>query len=156
MTKRLISLFTCTLLSLISSQGLAAVYGAPLGTGPTTPISTILADPDSHTGKTLKVQGLIIDVCAARGCWIYIAGDKPFEKLRFKVTDGDMIFPMTARGKTATVEGVLQKFVLSKEEVIARRQHHAEETGEPFDPATVTEGEIFYQLRGLGAEIPDL
>ena len=87
---------------------------------------------------------------------MYIAGDKPFEKLRFKVTDGDMVFPMTARGKTATVEGVLQKFVLSKEEVIARRQHHAEETGEPFDAATVTEGETFYQLRGLGAEIPSL
>ncbi|PLX99082.1 MAG: hypothetical protein C0623_10300 [Desulfuromonas sp.] len=99
---------------------------------------------------------MIVDVCASRGCWMYIAGDKPFQKLRFKVTDGDMVFPMTARGKMATVEGILQKFVLSKEDVIARKKHHAEETGEAFDPATVTSGETFYQLRGLGAEIPDL
>jgi hypothetical protein len=36
------------------------------------------------------------------------------------------------------------------------RKHHAEETGKPFDPASVTAGETFYQLRGLSVEIPGL
>lgn len=134
----------------------AASFGAALSDQAPTLLSTILADPDTYVGKTLKVKGLVVDVCAARGCWMSIAGDKPFEQLRFKVTDGDMVFPLTARGRVATVEGVLQKFVLSRDEVIARRKHHAEETGQPFDPASVTEGETFYQLRGLGAEVEGL
>jgi hypothetical protein len=45
---------------------------------------------------------------------------------------------------------------LSKEDVIARRKHHAEETGETFDPASVTSGETVLRIRGLGAEIPSL
>jgi hypothetical protein len=135
---------------------LAKSFGAPLGQKQATPISAILENPDAYVGKTVQVRGLVVEVCAARGCWMHIAGDKPFEKLRFKVNDGDMVFPMTARGKMATVEGVLQKFVLTREEVIARRKHHAEETGQPFDPASVTTGETVYQLRGLGAVVDGL
>ena len=64
--------------------------------------------------------------------------------------------PLEARGRQGIVEGVLEKFVLSREEVIARRQHHAEEQGLPFDPTSVEGGETIYQLRGLGAEIDGL
>ena len=32
----------------------------------------------------------------------------------------------------------------------------AEETGEAFDPASVTSGETILRIRGLGAEIPSL
>ncbi len=142
-------------LTLFATSLFAETYGAGLTLKETTLVSAILENPDDYVGKTLQVKGLIVDVCATRGCWMYIAGDKPFQKLRFKVTDGDMVFPMTARGKEAAVEGILQKFVLTKEQVLARKNHHAEETGEPFDPASVTSGETFFQLRGLGAEIED-
>ena len=134
----------------------AASYGAGLTLKKVTPISQILAAPDQFVGQKVQVRGLIVDVCESRGCWMSIAGDQPFQQLRFKVTDGDMVFPLTARGKTAIVEGILQKFVLSREEVIERRKHHAEEQGERFDPASVTAGETFYQLRGLGAVIEGL
>ena len=67
--------------------------------------------------------------------------------------DGVIVFPMEARGKRGTVEGIVEKFVLTREQVIRQRQHHAEEQGESFDPASVTSGETIYQLRGLGAEI---
>lgn len=150
-------LFATTLLTLLfASISFAQTFGAGLTLDKTTQVSTLLENPDEYIGKKVQVKGLIVDVCAKRGCWMYIAGDKPFQKLRFKVTDGDMVFPMTARGKTATVEGILQKFVLTKEEVIARKKHHAEEKGETFDPASVTSGETFYQLRGLGADVQGL
>ena len=141
---------------LLSSPLHAQSFGAPLSLKETTSLSSILDNPDSYIGKTLQVRGLVVNVCASRGCWMSIAGEKPFEQLRFKVEDGEMVFPMTARGKTATVEGVLQKFVLSKEDVIAYQIRHAQQTGESFDPATVTSGETYFQLRGLGAEIEDL
>lgn len=141
---------------LFSSPLHAQSFGAPLSHKEATSISSILENPDSYVGKTLQVRGLVVNVCSSRGCWISIAGEKPFEQLRFKVEDGEMVFPMTARGKTATVEGVLQKFVLSKEDVIAYQIRHAQQTGESFDPATVTSGETYFQLRGLGAVIEDL
>jgi hypothetical protein len=144
------------LVGLFSSPLYAQSFGAPLSLKETTSISTILEDPDSFVGKTLQVKGLVVNVCASRGCWMSIAGERPFEQLRFKVEDGEMVFPMTARGKIATVEGVLQKFVLSKEDVIAYQLRHAQQTGESFDPATVTSGETYFQLRGLGAVIENL
>jgi hypothetical protein len=118
-----------------------------------TAISSILDHPADYVGKKVKVSGLIIDVCSMRGCWIYLAGDRDFEKIRIKVTDGEIVFPMEARGKVAIVEGVLESMVLSREEVIKRRKHHAEEQGIAFDPASVTSGETVLRIRGLGASI---
>ena len=100
--------------------------------------------------------GLVIDVCSTRGCWIYLAGDRDFEKIRIKVTDGEIVFPMEARGKKATVVGVVESMELTREDVIKRRKHHAEETGAPFDPSTVTSGETVLRIRGLGASIPGI
>ena len=121
-----------------------------------TAISSIIDHPESYVGKKVKVSGLVIDVCSTRGCWIYLAGDRDFEKIRIKVTDGEIVFPMEARGKKATVEGVVESMELTREDVIRRRKHHAEETGTSFDPATVTSGETVLRIRGLGAAIPGL
>ncbi len=141
------------LLALSCEPAFAQTFGAGLTLPESTAVSKILENPDSFVGEKLQVQGLVIDVCAKRGCWLFIAGDKPFEKIRIKVVDGEIVFPMIARGKEAVVEGVLEKIVLSKEQAIARAHHHAEEKGEAFDPSCVLSGETIYQLRGLGAEI---
>ena len=135
---------------------LAKTFGNGITVKETTQISTILDQPKDYVGKQVKVSGLIVDVCAARGCWMYIAGDRSFEKLRVKVVDGQIIFPMEARGRQAEVEGIVEIFELSKEEVIEQRIHHALEQGEVFDPASITTGETIVRLRGLGAEIPGL
>ena len=141
---------------LFTSQALAKSFGAGLSLKQTTPLSTILENPDAYVDKKVQVQGMILDVCESRGCWMYISGDKPFEKIRVKVVDGQIVFPLEARGKQGKVEGVLQKFVLSRQQVIQQMQHYAEERGEKFDPTSVKSGETIYQLRGLGAEIEGL
>jgi len=141
---------------LLPSATLAKTFGAGVSLGEETPVSAILDNPDGYVGKQVKVSGLVVDVCSRRGCWIFLAGDRAFEKIRIKVTDGEIVFPMEARGKVATVEGVVEKMELTRDEVIAQRKHHAEETGETFDPASVTGGETILRIRGLGAEIPAL
>ena len=141
---------------LIATSTLAKIFGENLILDETTSISEILNNGDAYIGKRVKVEGLIVDVCAKRGCWMYIAGQSSFEKLRFKVIDGEIVIPMEARGKRAVAEGEVQKFDLSREQVIEMRKHHAEETGQPFNPASVTSGETFFQLRGLSVEIPEL
>lgn len=134
----------------------AKSFGKGITVKETTLISSILDQPKEYVGKQVKVTGLIVDVCAARGCWMYIAGDRSFDKLRVKVVDGEIVFPMEARGRQADVEGIVEIFELTKEEVIEKRMHHASEQGEVFDPASITTGETIVRLRGLGAEIPGL
>jgi hypothetical protein len=134
----------------------AKSFGQGVSLAEETAISAIIDNPEKYVGKKVKVSGLIVDVCSRRGCWVYLASDREFEKLRVKVTDGEIVFPMEARGKVAIVEGVVESMELSREDVIARRKHHAEETGESFDPASITSGETVLRIRGLGAEIPTL
>lgn len=141
------------ILLLICSPALAKSFGAGLSLHETTSLTTILSNPDAYVGKQVQLKGMIVEVCESRGCWLKLAGDQPFEQIRVKVTDGEIVFPLEARGKQGTVEGVVEKFVQTREEVIKYRRHYAEERGESFDPATVSSGETFYQLRGLGAEI---
>lgn len=148
--------FLLVICLLLPTTLLAKTFGQGITVKQTTSVSDILQKPKDFVGKKVKVSGLIVDVCAARGCWMYIAGDKPFEKIRVKVVDGEIVFPMEARGRQAEVEGIVEIFELSKEEVIEKRMHHALEQGEVFDPSTITSGEIIVRLRGLGAEIPGL
>lgn len=141
---------------LCPSIAVAKDFGQGVTLSEETAISAIIDKPENYVGKTVKVSGLVIDVCSKRGCWIYLAGDREFEKIRIKVTDGEIVFPMEARGKKATVEGVVESMELTREDVIKRRKHHAEETGASFDPATVTSGETVLRIRGLGASIPGI
>ena len=106
-------------------------------------------------GQKVLVQGMVVDVCAKRGCWMYLASDKPFEKIQIKVLDGVIVFPMSARGKNALVEGEVEALKYSKEDAITWLQHTAEEKGESFDPTSVTSGMTVYRIKALGAEIAD-
>ena len=130
-------------------------YGEKFTLSDVTEISEILATPEEFVGKKVLVQGMVVDVCAKRGCWMYLASDKPFEKIQIKVLDGVIVFPMSARGKNALVEGEVEALKHSKEDAIAWLQHTAEEKGESFDPASVTSGMTVYRIKALGAEIAD-
>ena len=140
-------------LLLLAAPAMAKTYGKGVTLADTTPVSVILDNPDQYLGKPVKIKGLIVEVCSKRGCWIYVAGDRPEEKIQVKVTDGEIIFPMSATGRVGVVEGIVDEVVMTKEEMIKYQQHLAEEKGKPFDPASITEGARFIRLIGLGAEI---
>lgn len=116
-------------------------------------ISTLLENGDSHLKKPVKVEGTIVGVCAHKGCWIQLASDKEFQKLFVKVKDGVMVFPMTAKGKHAIVEGMLIKKQLTKEQTIKMKKHECKEKGEKFDASCVTAGAVTYQLTPYAAVI---
>jgi hypothetical protein len=130
-------------------------YGEALTLTETTSVSTILADPDAFVGQHLRVEGTVVGVCEHQGCWIAVGGESEQEQLRVKVEDGVIVFPQTAMGCHARVEGVMEKLELTMEQALAQAEHHAEEQGIEFDPTSVTGPRVIYQLRGLGAEIED-
>ncbi|HHE55102.1 MAG TPA: DUF4920 domain-containing protein [Caldithrix abyssi] len=150
-TKWLIILLLLTF-GLLSAQNWKT-FGKELTLKDTTLISTILANPYAFIGKRVLVEGTVVDVCKKRGCWMELASDKEFQSIRVKVNDGEIVFPLEARGKLALIEGIVEKLEISKEELIKAMKHHAEEQGEPFDSTKITEGKTIYRLKGLVAKI---
>jgi len=140
--------------TLPAAAGDGKAYGEPLTGKDTVPIHQLLENPDSYLGEVVRVEGLVTNVCEKRGCWMSLASDDTeFEEIRIKVDDGVIVFPMEAKGRRAIAEGVLTKIEMTLEETVAYKKHHAEEHNEEFDPASVTEPLVFYQIKGTGAVI---
>ena len=120
-----------------------------------TPISTILANPDDYVGKTVRVEGRIVSVCKKRGCWMELAGDEEFQSMRIKVQDGVIVFPYESKGMYGIAEGEFVAIELTMEQTCAMAEHSCEEKGEKFDKSTITEPATIYQVKGTGAIIED-
>jgi hypothetical protein len=144
---------TLSLLLPMNIQASDLTLGEALTLDTVTPVSEINKHPEKYLGQRVLIEGLIIDVCAARGCWVDIASDLPFEKIKVKVVDGEIVFPMETKGRLARVEGIAEEMKLTKEQAIRMGKHHAEEQGTTFDPASVTGPVSFYRIRGLGAVV---
>lgn len=128
-------------------------YGKEITATGQTNISEILNNPESFIDKTVLVEGEILDVCPMMGCWIELKSDGEDGRIKVKVKDGEIVFPKEAKGKMARVEGKVYKIELTKEKAIEYFSQEAEETGNEFDPATVTGPVTLYQIKGIGAEI---
>lgn len=153
MKNLIVFLFITVLVSSVSFAQTAKKYGNKLTLKEKTPVSVLFKNPAKYVGKTVQVEGVIVNVCEKRGCWIEISSDKEFEKIRFKVEDGVIVFPMDTKGKKILAEGVFEELVYTKEELIEQGKHQAKEYGTPFDPSSITKGKTEYRLKGLGASV---
>ncbi len=139
--------------SSFSFAGEGQKYGKPITLKEKTKVSQILQNPKNFVGKTVLVEGTVIDVCSSRGCWMDLTSDKRFQKIKIKVKDGEITFPMEAKGKTALVEGKVYEIKFTKEEAIERAKEMAEDSGTKFDPSSVKGPLTIYQISGIGAVI---
>lgn len=140
---------------LVNAQSENDQYGSEITLTDTTLISVILENPEEYIDNTVLVEGEVLDVCPMMGCWMELESDVEGQKIKVKVKDGEIIFPMEAKGKTALVEGTVYKIELTEEEAVEYFEHIAEEKGEEFDPSSVEGPMTIYQIKGLGAEIYD-
>ncbi len=132
----------------------AEVYGDGVEVEEATPIAKILADPDAFIGKTVRVEGGVLDVCPKKGCWMEI-GDEG-ESIRIKVDDGVIVFPAAAQGKIAAAQGEVEAIEMTREKYVDWLAHLAEEKGETFDAASADLGDgpfRIIRIRGTGASI---
>ncbi len=118
-----------------------------------TKISAILATPDDYLGKRVLVRGEAVGVCEKRGCWVELKSDHPYQSIRVKVEDGEIVFPMSCLGSEVTCEGIVQKLEFPVEKHREILKARADAKGETFDPASVTTPLVVWQIKGLGARI---
>jgi hypothetical protein len=131
------------------------VYGERPSLTDTTAVAAILANPETYVGRRVLVTGPVVDVCEKRGCWLALGSDREQETLRVKVEDGVIVFPVSARGHRAVVEGVVEKLVLTEVQAREQAKMHAAEKGVPFDSTAVLGPTTSYQIKGLGAIIAE-
>lgn len=126
-------------------------FGGGVSLTETTSIAKLLADPVAYKDKVVRVEGMVVDVCPKRGCWFEMAGEKPGQKLRFKVTDGEMVFPLESKGLHAIAQGRVAVRELTLEETRQYAEYQAKEYGKPYDPASITEPKRIVRIDGTGA-----
>ena len=83
----------------------------------------------------VKVKGEVVEVCQSKGCWMTIdmGGE---ETMRVKFKDYGFFVPKDAAGKTAIMQGVVKKEVVSVDEL----KHLAEDAGKSeVEIAKITE-----------------
>lgn len=150
MKKLLVVLF---LFAAVSMYSQSENFGKEISLKEKTSISKILEMPEEYVGKTVLVEGEVLDVCAMAGCWMELKSDAENQKVKIKVKDGDIVFPIEAKGKSALVEGTVYKIELTKEEAVEYYEHVTAEQGTEFDAASVTGPITLYQIKGIGAVI---
>jgi len=134
----------------------AAVWAAAdetFGTGvkltESTPIKSLYDNPKAFVGKTIRLDGVVTAVCDSMGCWMALApGESPDQTVRFKVDHGaGIVFPLSARGKKASAEGVF--------EAIAEADHEANEAAREQTAAQPKGAEFGknYQIKATGAVV---
>ena len=67
--------------------------------------------PDQFVGKTIRIDGVVTAVCEEMGCWMALGESAQAQNtVRLKVDHGaGIVFPIAAKGKAASAEGVFEK-----------------------------------------------
>jgi hypothetical protein len=146
----IVAILSVIAMPLLAGEG--KTYGAGVTLEKPVPLLELLDDPESWVGKSVLVKGTIEDVCPRMGCWINIVGKDAKRHVRLKVKDGEIVFPVEAKGHKVAAQGVFEKIEMSEKEAVAWARHMADEKGEPFDE-TAEVPTVMYQIRGTGAVI---
>jgi hypothetical protein len=113
-----------------------------------TPIKALYASPEKYVGKTVRVDGVVTAVCEEMGCWMALGEtDKAENTVRLKVEhDGSIVFPISAKGKQASAQGVFDK-------IEATDAHGNEAAAEQSAQLKNADFAKKYQIKATGAVI---
>ena len=94
----------------------------------------------------MRIDGVATAVCEHMGCWMAVASveDQKGPTVRLKVEDGVIVFPMSAKGKPVSAEGVFEL-------VDAKNPEAKEAAGEHAKHDSTASAQ--YQLKATGAVI---
>ena len=121
-------------------------FGKGVSLTEATSIKALYESPDKFVGKTIRIDGVVTAVCEEMGCWMALGEtDKAENTVRLKVEhDSGIVFPIAAKGKNASAEGVFEKIADGdKEAKEAAAEHAAHTKGSDFGKK--------YQLKATGA-----
>ena len=132
----------------LNKKNPVGAYGNALSDAPIYSVEDILSSPRNNIGNSILINGVISEVCPMRGCWIQVKDNNSQQSIRVKVTDGDIVFPLSSKGKNIIAEGEFSKLVLSEKQAKSWKAHLAAEKGIEIDTAQVVlEEDDYYEYR---------
>lgn len=120
--------------------------GAGVSLKEATPITALVENPKAFVGKTIRIDGVATAVCQEMGCWMAMAAEDNAAgpTVRLKVEHGaGIVFPVTAKGRNVSAEGVFEAIGGDAEGKEAAGEHAQ------HDKTASTE----YQIKATGAVI---
>jgi hypothetical protein len=103
----------------------ALTYGTPVTVKKAVSIAKLEKKPGRFTGKTVRLEGVVKDVCQGQGCWIEVADAKGNAFLA-KSLDESVLVPTSCKGMKVVVQGVVTQLMAKGHEGHA---HEAVESG---------------------------
>ena len=143
---------TLVAVAVVGLVAAAPVGDEKLGKGVTlteaTPLKALYETPEKFVGKTIRIDGVVTAVCAEMGCWMALGESATAENtVRLKVEhDGKIVFPISAKGKAVSAEGVFVKVSTTDKE-------SKEVIKEQAAVMTVSDFSKTYQITTTGAVI---
>lgn len=111
------------------------LFGGELSDREQTPLTTILGDPASYDGQTVKTVGEISAVCQSMGCWMELRADAESPGIRVPMANHAFYLPRDLAGAHATIEGTVRVEALDEES----REHLEAEGAQAADTAVSIE-----------------
>lgn len=107
MFKSLLCVVGLTFTSIVTAEN-AVQFGHSVNKQQLTAVAAILAKPAEYLEQQVTVVGEVTGVCSKQQCWMTLATAEDEPRFRIKVRDGDMVFPLSAKGKTAYATGIIK------------------------------------------------
>lgn len=139
----------CVIVAVAAAAG-EEKFGKGVTLTEATPIKALYDNPANYVGKTIRIDGTITAVCEDMGCWMAIGESEGAERVvRLKVDeDAGIVFPISAKGKTVSAEGVFEKIAATdKDGMEAAAEQAAMAKGAAAEFAKL------YQIKGTGAVV---
>ena len=113
------TLYALLVTSLLLSAQAATLFGETVDKTVVIPVSQLLQQPANYLDKEVTISGTVDSVCSKQGCWMKFSTDDATLPFRIKVRDGDMVFPLSAKGKTAYATGTVRLWPQGEDEADA-------------------------------------
>lgn len=95
------------------AAGWTLTRGEALKGAPAVTLAELLAKPQTHEGKTVRVEGQVRKACEKKGCWMELAEGAKGAGVRVTFKDYGFFVPLDSAGSAARVEGVVKVTELS-------------------------------------------
>lgn len=121
-------------------------YGATFTESDAIKAKELLADPGAFADGTILIEGTIVDVCQAKGCWMVLSDGS--KQIRVVMKDHAFTVDKGATGAWAKAEGVLEAINLDPETV----SHMESESTRPELMPERAGGEYQFVATGVSME----
>ena len=141
---------------LLNKENPDGKYGLKISLTNYNSINDLLNSPNKYLGQDVLVTGEIMEVCPMRGCWINVKDPNSDSNIRVKVTDGQIVFPLSSKGRSVNIQGEFSQLNFTEDQAIKWKVHLAEEKGIILNPDDIIINQsdlVEYRIIGKGAKI---